>query len=137
LTFALTIRCWVGAVGTFGAIIAPLTAARPGKRRTRTPSAHLFAVAFFDARAASQRTREARCWSPIMRRRLEAARGLGNVLLTGVSFVPQTRWVVGYQGTILQTDDGGATWRALNALVTTDPVFRVFFTDELTAGLWG
>ena len=56
--------------------------------------------------------------------------GLGNVLLTGVSFItPKRAVVVGYQGTILQTEDGGATWHSLNSLVTAD-LLSVVFTDE-------
>ncbi len=51
--------------------------------------------------------------------------------MTGVSFASAKRAVVvGYQGTILQTDDGGVTWQRLNSFVSTD-LFSVFFTDEL------
>jgi len=54
--------------------------------------------------------------------------------LTDVAFIsPARAVVVGYGGTILQSDDGGTNWVAMNSLVTTD-LFSVFFADETHDG---
>ncbi len=56
---------------------------------------------------------------------------LTDFALTGVTFTTEKKAiVVGYRGTILQTEDGGETWTMKDALVTTD-LYTVFFTDEM------
>lgn len=49
-----------------------------------------------------------------------------------ITFVNKDRgWVVGTDGVILSTDDGGATWQP-NARFTTDTILQIHFTDEST-----
>jgi photosystem II stability/assembly factor-like uncharacterized protein len=63
------------------------------------------------------------------------------ILLTSVCFVDdQQGWAVGHWGVVLQTRDGGETWKLLRQDTSVDqPLFSVYFTDRsngLTAGLW-
>jgi photosystem II stability/assembly factor-like uncharacterized protein len=52
--------------------------------------------------------------------------------LQSVSFVNQNKgWIVGAQGTLLETNDGGATWKA-KPKFTSDLVRDVYFSDEQT-----
>src|SRR6267154_319615 len=50
--------------------------------------------------------------------------------LRGVFFLDQNRgWVAGSGGTVLETSDGGQTWRRLNTL-TKDNLRDVYFANE-------
>ena len=49
--------------------------------------------------------------------------------LTGVSFIDANNgWVVGFNGTILKTTDGGANWISQESGIN-DDLYRVSFTD--------
>ncbi len=52
-----------------------------------------------------------------------------------VYFVNQQKgWITGTDGTLLTTNDGGATWTAIRKF-TTDAIIQVHFTDEMTGWL--
>ena len=47
-----------------------------------------------------------------------------------------TAYVVGFNGTILKTTDGGTVWQPLTS-GTTEPLFSVFFIDDTTGWVAG
>ena len=55
--------------------------------------------------------------------------------LRDISFQSESKgWIVGTDGTILSTDDGGATWQPMPKF-TTDTFRQIYFTDEFTGWL--